>query len=239
VEQFASRLEIRRRILARMGKTTNGSQAAQTTEQYNEVIRAAAEAVYMRCPWAQSQREATESVGIDQRFVNYPENSGPGNIIAIGVWMADEQRYRPLRRGRIPVELDDEPLVEEGGDVAAEHRATPSLYEVKAQIEVWPRPDQEYRLKIDYTVHPDLDADADVSVVDAECIVLWAMADLFEFEGDQGLATIQRNKFQDRINLLIANQHPLQTIRRGRHSLTVRSDEYVPTSGTWPSVMVP
>jgi hypothetical protein len=237
VEQFASRSEIRRRILSRMGKTTNGSQAAQTTEHYNEVIRAAAEAVYMRCPWAQSQRETDATVGIDQRFINYPTNSGPGNVLSIGLWLEDEQRYKTLTRGRIPVAADDEPMVEEGGDVAAEHRGAPCIYEVKAQIEVWPRPDQEYRLKIDHTVHPDLDADDDVSVVDVECIVLWAMADLFEFEGDPGLANVQRNKFNDRITLLINGQHPLQTIRRGRNSLRNRPEEYVPTSGTWPSVM--
>lgn len=239
MEQFASRKEIRRRILARMGKTTNDSQAAQTTSQYNELIRAAAEAVYMRCPWAQSQRETTVNVGVDQRFINYPANSGPGNILSIGFWLEDEQRYKTLRRGRIPVALDDEPMVEEGGEVAAEHRETPIIYEVKSQIEIWPRPDIAYRVKIDHTVHPDLDQDDEVSVVDVECIVLWAMADLFEFEGDPELANTQRRKFNDRITLLIGNQHQLTNIQRGRNSLRRGRvpDEYVPTSGAWPSVM--
>ncbi len=240
MEIFVSRQEIRRRVLARLGNVTNGAQAPLVNEQYNEFIRSAAEAVAMRCPWQQSMRETFVSVGIDQRLINYPAQTGPGNIQAIGLWDEGSQTYTQLRRGKIPVVLDDEPLVALGEPDSIPGRAQPERYELRSQIEIWPRPDQAYQLKIDHTIHPQMADDNDVSVVDAECIILWAMADAYDFQGDAALAQVQRGKFEERIRLLMANQSPMEQIRRGgldRLRMSRRRDEYVPDSGLWPSRM--
>lgn len=242
MELYLNRREIRRRIQARMGHVTNDSQAPQVMEQFNEFIRSAAYEVYRRCPWSATQQETTVSVGIDQRFINYPTNVGPGEIVSIGVWLETEQAYRQLRRGRITVAMDDEPLVEIGEPTSAAGRGTPSVYETKAQIEIWRRPDQAYRLKIDHTVSPNLESDEQVSVVDAEAIIMWAIADAYDFQGDERLATIARQKFDTRISSLIGEQNPATTIKRGRYDrLAVANrrlgSDYVPDSGVWPSTV--
>lgn len=249
MEVYADRAEIRRRMLSRMGFVTGDSQAGLTTHQFNEFIRSAALEIYSRCPWVAAQRETFIDIGIDQRFVNYPDNATAGNIIQIGVWDAAASRYVALRRARIQITKDDEPLVEEGEPASVTNRGRPIQYEPKAQIELWPRADQAYALKIDHTVSPDLGGDGVVSVVDAECIVLWACADAFDFQGDGKLADNARAKCDKRIGKLRHAQHTKEPIKRGRLSrlvangATIVDDQVVmpggdlPNSGTYPSVM--
>lgn len=240
MELFLSREEMRRRLQARVGHLAGDGQAPLIRDQFNEYLRAAAQEVYTRCAWARTMREARVSVGIDQRVVNYPTGAGPENVFAIGVW--DQTRYVPLRRTTIPVHLDDEPLVDEGEPASVSGRGRPGLYECKTQIEVWPRPDQEYELKIDHTINPDLAADGTISAVDGEAIILWAMADVYDMQGDENLAEKARAKFEQRIRRLIGWQSCLPTIRRGgdNHEAANRRrglTGYVPDSGQWPSEM--
>lgn len=238
-----TRKECRRRMLARLGLTTSDAQAPLVMDQFNEFIRAACEEVYTRCTWVRTLRETQSSVGIDQRFINYPDNCGPENIQSIALWDADAQRFIQLRRTHIPAELDDEPLVEEGEPASVPGRGKPDRYEAKGQIEVWRRADREYRLKIDHTVNPNFENDSQQSVVDAELIILWAMADKYDFDGDAQLAEIQRRKYRDRLSTLAGNQGSWATIKRdGGRRERMRDHAqgnpgYVPTSGTWPSTM--
>lgn len=232
MELHLTRSEMRRRMMARLGQST-GEQAL-VLDQYNEFLRAAVEKVYLRCPWQQSLRESRVSVGIDQRFLNYPTNTDAGGVQQIGRWDATAQRYVPLRRGTIPVTLDDEPLVDIGEPDSVPGRGSPTRYELKTQIEIWPRPDQAYELKVDYLIQPNLEADGDVSVVDAEAAILLAMADAYDFQGDATLAGIQRAKAEERLRDLTAAQHPMTVIRRGGRRQGAPYD-YEPNSGVWPS----
>lgn len=240
MESFLSRKEIRRRVLSRMGKSSNDAQAQQVMEQTNEFIRAAAQAVYLRCNWVQTIIDTTTAVGIDQRLLNYPTNCQPQNVQSIAYWDESGQKFVSLRRGVIPAELDDEPLVEEGEPASIDGRGKPQIYELRAQIEIWPRPDQEYRIKIEHSVNPDLENDDSVSVVDAEAIVLHVMAESYDFDGDQQLANTKRGQYEQRIQTLIGQQAPTLDIRRGRLDRLRFSrvqTGYVPNSGNWPAVM--
>ena len=240
-----TRKEVRRRMLARLGNATSDEQAQLVTEQYNEWIRAACEEVYTRCSWVRTQRESRADIGIDQRVINYPANCGPGNIMQISVWDAGAQRFRPLRRGIIPQELDDEPVVEVGEPGSVAGRGMPTLYEAKDQIELWRRADQAYRLKIDHTINPNFEGDNQVSIVDGELIILWAMADAYDFQGDQELAQIQRQKFANRLAELAGQEAPQVVIRRDAGREARWNDRlrggpasgYQPNSGAWPSVL--
>ncbi len=242
MEIFLTREEIRRRLQARLGHVTGDGQAPLIQTAFNEYIRAAALEVYTRCQWIRSQRESFISIGIDQRLFNYPANTGPENILSIGLWDEAAQQYRTLRRTPIQVKLDDEPLVAIGGDTSAAGRGMPVMYECRTQIETYPRADIAYDLKIDHTVNPEFATDADVSVVDAEAILLWAQADAFDFQGDERLADIARGKFEARIDKLIRWQSNMPTLRRGSGNRAFANRRrqnigYVPNSGTWPSVM--
>jgi hypothetical protein len=248
MEVFTSRKEIRRRLQARLGNTTNDTQAPLNQEQYNEFIRSAAMEVYSRCSWATAQRESYDSIGIDQRFINYPDGATGSNIIQMAVWDASANRYRPLRRARILIHKDDEPLVATGEPASIAGRGIPTQYEPKTQIEIWPRPDQAYQVKFDHTVNPDFASDEAVSVVDAECIILWATADAFDFQGDNTLAQVSRAKFEKRLGQLRAWSHTNEVFTRGRLGRLVANGAKIgdgvivmpggdrPNSGSWPSV---
>ncbi len=108
--------------------------------------------------------------------------------------------------------------------------------ELKNQIEIWKRPDQEYELKIDHTVNPDLASAGQTSVVDAEAIICWALAEYHGFSGDALLMKDHRERFERRVSTLIAAQHPRTAITRGGYRNRQPSDEYYPNSGQWPSV---
>jgi len=240
VESFLSRKEIRRRVLSRMGKSSNDAQAQQVMEPVNELIRAAAQAIFLRCNWVQTITETTATVGIDQTVLNYPENCQPQNVVSIAYWDESAQKYVPLRRGSISAEMVDDPLVEVGEPDSVAGRSSPRIYQLRGQIEIWPRPDQEYSLRIEHSVNPDLENDDSVSVVDAESIVLHVMAECYDFDGDKNLADIKRGQYEQRVQTLIGQQAPIMDIRRGRLDRARFSKVqtgYVPNSGNWPAVM--
>lgn len=234
---------------ARLGNATNDAQASLVMEQYNEFIRAAAMDVYTRCQWATAHHRTSVNVGIDQRFVDYPVGCSGSNIIQIGLWDAAASAMRPLRRARIPIQLNDDPLVAQGEPYSVPGRGMPTQYEPKERIEIYPRPDQPYALKLDYTANPDLALETDVCVVDAECIILLAMADAYDFQGDQALAQVQRAKAEKRIGQLRAWSSTMESFTRGRLNRLVANGARIgdgvvvypggdlPNSGVYPSTL--
>ncbi len=248
MEVYATKLEIRKRVQARLGYVTNSAQSPLIQGQIDETIRAAALEIYTRCAWVQTQRETIVAIGIDQRFVDYPDNTTAGNIIAAAIWDDTAKRFCPLRRRPITISQDDEPLVVEGGDASAARRAQPTMYHPKAQIEIWPRPDQAYQLKFDHTVSPDLYDNSTMSVVDAECIILWALADHFEFQQDAQAAKSNREKCELRIRRLRAWAATNKPFKRGALTRAIMNgaqlvDDVVvmpggglPNSGSYPSL---
>jgi len=238
MEIFLNREEIRRRMAARLGHMTGDAQAPLIQEQHNEFIRSACMQVANRCHWVRNKQETRVTVGIDQRFINYPTNSGPGNILSLGAWSETNSFYWPLRRRVIVVAQDDEPLVDAGEPASLQNRGRPIQYEMKNQIEIWPRPDQEYEIKIDHTVEVDLTTDSTVSVVDAEAICLLAIADAYDFQGEPQLANTQRQRADMRMDMLIRFNSADVIMKRGGDAYTNRAGGgYFPNSGVWPSVM--
>lgn len=207
----------------------------------NADIASAVLEVYARCKWAQTEREYLFSVGIDQRFVNYPENCDAGGVMAVAVWRTDEQQYRPLRRKSIPIRIDDEPLVAIGEPDDVNSRGTPYLYHPKKQLEIYPRPDIAYEMKMDYVINPAFTSDEDISVVDSECIILWAMADYYDHQGDERLAQGRRQRCLERIQMLHGDQFATRSFQRGKYDRSMVAPRswpnYIPNSGAWPSTV--
>lgn len=240
METYQTREEIRRRLQARLGYVSNDDQASQVMVQHNEFIRSACQEVFTRCQWVKTQRETRVQIGVAQRFVNMPANTTAGNILQVSIWNAPAQLYHVLRRAVIRQQLDNEPTEAAGGTDAEATRHMPQLYEPKTQIELWPLPDIAYELKIDHTVSPDLLDDADVTIVDAEAVILWAIADSYDFQGDLTLAKIARQKFEARIAKLKALQHTGESFRRGgldELELSRANQEPRPNYDTRPSTL--
>lgn len=238
METKLSRQEMRSIIFARMGIDTAGGQDPQSETQCNSLIDEAAIQVGEACRMQTTMAETRQDVTTDQRFFNYPTNAGPGEIISIALWDEDIEEFVPLRRRRITPEMDDEPLVELGEPYSVEGRGKPCYFELKSQIEIWPRPDQAYRLKIDHTRNFTFSADGTVSLVDSEAIIRYVMSALYDYQGDDRLADRYMMKYQQRIDQITGGQSPVKVFRRGGNKLVDRriaATDWDVNSGRWPS----
>lgn len=231
MEVYLARGEIRRRVLARMGTVTNDTQSAMHFEKLNEEIRSAAQHVYAECHWASALREHEFTIGVDQRFVNYPTGATAGSIRSVAIWDDASHCFYALMRRWIDVTHDNDQLEREMLDADAagdtdlvaslsaldeSQRARPVYWQGKQQIELWPSADAHYHGKIDYVVTPDLNSDDDVSVVDAELIILWALAEMYDWQGDDAQSEKQLRKFTNRLNRLKAWQNSGESFQRGQ-----------------------
>lgn len=224
-ETFANRAELRRRLRARMGASTNDAVQVQTTEQQNELLREAAQTVRDACEWKRTVVEYFFSTGIDQRYYNYPANSGPGDIKRVFLWDGDANggNYIPLYKRQILPFLDNDPILVGAPEVAT--RGQPSLWEESSQqvgglpvpaLEINPLPDDVYKMKVEFVQAAELLDDTTPSISDANCIVGFALAELLDMRGKPQLADKQRAKAQQRVKLLAGAQRSAETIRIGR-----------------------
>lgn len=221
-EIFATRAELRRRLLARLGATTDTSVYSQMTEQLNEYLREAAQATRDLCEWKRVITEFYFETGTDQRFYNYPANVGPGDIVRIARWDDDANEYVPMRRAMILPILDNDP--DFTGDEEIDTREKPILWEDSSQlvgdvitpaIELNPLPDAVYKMKIEAYAASPLTDEGTLSNVDADCILLHAYAEVLENDGELKRAERQMAKFHARVRELAGAQRVGQTIIRG------------------------
>jgi hypothetical protein len=211
MEEYLSRADIRGMLRARCGYSGSDATSGQIYERHNGFIEDANATVLVRRQWGGLQREYTFTFGVDQRLYNYPPNCRMGNILAIGVWSegveTDSGYYVPLKKSPIGLILDTDPISGAGGDPALTVQGMPRRYQLKTQIEVYPRAEKAYLGKIDHTVCPRLIQENDVSVVDAYVILWLAIADEKEILGDDMGAATYRKKAEQRLRLLSAHEH--------------------------------
>lgn len=219
--KYLNRAAIRQMVLARMGWSTDDQNlSAQVVNQINEFIRQGCTATLDISQWQPSTVEATFITGIDQQKYNYPTQDVDGNIIVTGPqcilevarFDTDGQAYVMLRRRRIPISLAiDESL--SGTDVINK-LAKPLIYELRSQLLLWPIPDQAYTIRCLVTQDPDISSganpDANVSVVDAEAIAIYATALCKREDGDLPTA-----------NSMALGADPSKT-EWGRHVIAIR-----------------
>jgi hypothetical protein len=205
-----------------MGATTDTAVYSQATEQLNEFLREAAQMVRDACEWKRTLSEFYVSTGIDQRFYNYPANTGPGDIVRIARWDADSELYVELQRRVIPPLLDNDPTFTGVDEVAT--RDEPIWWEDSSQlvagvivsaIELNPLPDAVYKLKIEAYAASPLTDDTTTCNLDADCVLLYAYAEMLDSDGESARADKQRAKAQARVRLLSGAQRVGPTIVKG------------------------
>lgn len=210
MEKFLTKSEIRNRLRAITGHGGSDAQSGQTQERHDEFIRLANEDVLTRRRWRATQKEYAFTLGIDQRFYPFPTNCRAGNVIDIAVWSngidTTSGHYVRLKRSSIPLTFDTDPISDAGGDPAAAQRAFPTRFHLKDQIEIWPRPDQQYLAKMDHTISPDLSSDGSVTVVDAIAILALACGMEFDHLGDDVAAQKYEARGEKRLRQIAAWQ---------------------------------
>lgn len=214
-ETFATRAELRRRLRAKMGASTSDSVQVQTIEMINELLREAAQTVRDKCEWKRLVVEGFFDTGVDQRYYNYLPNSGPGDVVRLWLWNGDANggSYIPLFKRDIMPNLDNDPVLIGAPETATQSQ--PVIWQESSQqvagvpvpaIELNPIPDAVYHLKIEYTQGAQLTDDTTPCIVDADCIVNLAMAEVLDGKGQDKRADKVRAKAYARIALLAGAQ---------------------------------
>jgi len=239
VESFLERDEIIRRCKARLGFTTNASQAPLVQQEFEELVRSAAIYVFSTYEWPNVLRSTEVTIGIDQVVINYPANSGADDIQEVSWW--DGSRWVQLGHRYIPNSLTDDPKFREGEPNNISGRSNPLFFQCKKQIEIVPRPDKEYSILIRHTVTPDMNNGTDKCIVDAE-LIIWTVIAWKRYDmGDDMLGQKAEDAFEARRAFLARKVAPTAPAMRNslRHARVNRSRSivgYIPNSGQWPSV---
>lgn len=205
METLLPRSEIVRLVRSLLGIQTTSGLAAQTQEQHITAVQMAAEDVAKDCRWVNAQRRVTVTVGAEQTVLNYPAGATPGSIINLAVYA--DQRYYALVPQVIPISVDTDQEAIAGGAVLAAVLGRPQVYEQREQINLWPRTDKAYPVRIEYMQAMNLPLESSISVVDAMLIV-YAAASLIskQMENDSG-AVYYDSRYQDRLGDLRAWQN--------------------------------
>lgn len=196
-ENFATRPELLRRLRARLGASTNAAIQVQTTEWYNEELRLAAEQIRNECEWKRTVVEYYFATGIDQRFYNYPPNSGPGDIKRVWLWQGDDNggEYVEIFRRNVFANLENDPSLIGAPEIAT--RGQPQIYEESSQqvggvpvpaLKINPLPDVAYKMRVDFVQGAQLTDDVTPCIVDADCIVAFAFAAILDHRGHEARA---------------------------------------------------
>ena len=170
--------EIRDEVLVRVGAASQGNLGTRWHAKVESFVRSSLRQLFVEASWTVLKKTTTAALVVDDRVVDWPDDSEPGSIISIVV-VDDEDNQYQLAPGLRPNERES----------ARTPSGRPMLYTyTDGDIEIYPAPTEKYvGLIIDYTMSETVPIEADDEVfLDPEAVImLTAMA----FKRDQGLPT--------------------------------------------------
>lgn len=209
--------ELRDVLATRLGWVTYSDATDQVTKQLNEILRAAHQTALENCQWVHAHQAITFELGAEQGEIPYPRGCGPGSILEIGVWLDEVDRrnlnvttayppnvFIPLDRRYLGIKHDSDPLWEEGGEAIKRVLGPPKVWDVRDRVLFRPLTDKPYRMKMLFTYAPPLECDGDMTIIDAELILLYAMAEYHAYEEENVAAARQEAKAERRLRYLRA-----------------------------------
>lgn len=158
--------DLRSELRARLGFSAAGAAAGVNQETLNSFLREAQNVLYWTHEWARLRRYETKTVGVNQYLIDYPATANPERIIALsllqnGIWLP------PMKKGISPQLYTYQ-----------DNTAPPNRWEPYEQIELWPKADQQYSLRIFFIKALDrFTQDGDAATIDDSLIFTVALAD--------------------------------------------------------------
>lgn len=183
-----------------LGIQTDNSLSTQIAEQHIAVVNAAALKVQQECGWVNTLDRATVTVGAEQTTINYPPGCNPGSLRAVAVY--DSYKYFMLESRIIPVNADSDQELAAGQPTLKSVCGRPKFYQQRHQIELWPRTDKEYPLRMEFQRRIDLPEGSSISIVDAQLIVYATAAMLSVAMGEDKQAEHYSTMYKDRMMAL-------------------------------------
>lgn len=195
--------ELQRRILVRIGKAAMPTPPAGMAEFVNTFLQDAQEYLYLKYRPIWLKRWFTWNLVPGQRFYDFGANAdlcakvlNPSRILWVGISQGDNN-WRPLYEGISPQ------------NYTPKTQGLPALYELGPCLEIWPAtmdPSWQLRIKGEWDLLP-FEADNDVTTVDAQCVFLYALANIKAHYRSPDAAN-HMNACMERIGLLNANSFP-------------------------------
>ena len=158
--------DLRSRLRTRLGYSSAGATAGVNQEILNSFLQGAQELLYWTHDWARLRRYTDTTVGLNQYLIDYPTTAHPDRIKAISV--ERNTVWSPaLKHGITPQMYTTQSTA-----------SWPQRWEPYEQIELWPKADQVYPVRI-FFVRTLLrfEEDDDRSTLDDALVFLHAMAD--------------------------------------------------------------
>lgn len=165
--QYRTLGELRSEMRAMLGAASSGSAAGLNATIIDTHLRNAQVLLYWTHDWAHLRRYAPETLGVNQYLVDYPADANPDRIKCIsaqrgGVWSP------PIPKGITPQLYTTQ-----------DNTSWPQRWEPYEQIEVWPKADQIYPLRIFYIKALDrFTQDGDRATLDDNAISIVATGSL-------------------------------------------------------------
>ena len=228
--------ELRRVMATRLGFDPEGDSNDMVAKQLTEYIRTASLQANEQCQWIHAHRTVGFTVSQGMESVPFPPGCGPGSILELSIWIDDETRaglsqpvvygwpsnvFIPLDRRYMGNRFDSDPLWAEGGDAAARVQGVPRVYDVRDRILLRPVPDKQYQMKLLFTYTPELRCDDDITTMDGELIVRYALAEYYSYAEEFGNSDRAMAKAESRLRFLRGQQNTGE-IQRFQHDIGLR-----------------
>lgn len=127
--------ELRATLAARLG--FGGMGAGVNTPHLNALLAEAQEELYEQFDWPILRTVWPLTLGVGQRWLDYPDGANPDRIREVRVHYATQ--WYPLTEG-IESEHDSD---------RDDYTTWPSRFDRRAQLEFWPLPDQVYEIEVE------------------------------------------------------------------------------------------
>ena len=156
-------LEMRSDIQTRLGFGMAGQAGVVNAPLIDSMLRSGQTQLYEQFDWATLKRVQERTTGINQQFYDYPVDCNPDRVQAI--FMTWGGQVHQLREG-----IDYR-------DRSTNQGSIPHSFELRDQIELWPIPQAQYPLRIEYVKQlGSFSANSDRATLPSEIVYLHALA---------------------------------------------------------------
>jgi hypothetical protein len=136
MRQYRTLETLRTEMKAVLGHGAAGSASGLSNVILDAHLRDAQTLLYWTHDWAHLRKYETKSLGVDQHLIDYPLTANPDRIKAISV-LSGSVWSPPVPKGIAPQLYTTQ-----------DNKSSPQRWEPYEQIEVWPKADQVYSLRI-------------------------------------------------------------------------------------------
>lgn len=194
---------LRDKLLTRLGYGGIGAAAGMFVPVADDLLEEAQEQLFQILTDEKGVREWTLTTGVGQRWYDVPDTCDIDKVLSVAaIWNEDE--WQELTRG---INLSHDSDYEDLDDYPQRYDIRWNPVTEKTQIEVWPKPDGIYAMKIEgpMTLLPFV-ADGDRASFDSRLVLLYAVA-----HGKAHLnkpdARAAMDSWNVRLKAIRANQH--------------------------------